>query len=63
MQYVPGKQKIADSLSLIVDMGGLIGHDDAEEFIRFVAEASAPVTIPIRETEEESATDPEISQL
>ena len=38
-------------------------HDDAEEFIRFVTEASAPVAIPIREIEEESATDPEISQL
>ena len=39
------------------------GLDDAEEFIRFVAEASAPVAIPIREIEEESAADPEISQL
>ena len=28
-----------------------------------MAEASAPVAIPIREIEEESATDPEISQL
>lgn len=63
VQYVPGKQNIADSLSRLVDKGGLSGHDDAEEFIRFVAEASAPVAIPIRENEEESATDPEISQL
>ena len=29
----------------------------------FVAEVSAPVAIPIREIEEESALDPEISQL
>lgn len=63
VQYEPGKQNIADSLSRLVDKGGLSGHDDAEEFIRFVAEASGPVAIPIRETEEESATDPEISQL
>lgn len=40
------------------------GHDDAEEFIRFVAEALESVVIPIREIdEEESATDSEISQL
>ena len=63
VQYVPGKQNIADSLLRLVDKGGLSGHDNAEEFIRFVAETSAPVAIPIRETEEESANDPEISQL
>ena len=63
VQYVPGKQNIAASLSRLVDKGGVSDHDDAEEFIRFVAEASAPVAIPIRELEEESVTDPEISQL
>ena len=63
VQYVPGKQNIADSLSRLVDKGELNGHDDAEEFIRFVAEASAPVAITIREIEEESAADPDISQL
>lgn len=62
MQYVPGKQNIAESLSRLVDKGGLSG-DDAEEFIHLVAETSAPVAIPIREIEGESATDPEISQL
>ena len=51
------------TLSRLVDKGELSGHDDAKEFIRFVAESSAPVAIPIREIEEESATDPEISQL
>lgn len=54
MQYVRCKQNIADSLSRLVDKGGLSGHDDTEEFIRFVAEASAPVVIPFREIEEES---------
>ena len=63
MQYESGKQNIADSISRLFDKGGLSGHDDAEEFIPFVAEASVPVAIPIRETEEKSATDPEISQL
>ena len=63
VQYALGKQNIADSLSHLVDKGGLSGHDDAEDPIRFVAEASTPVAIPIREIEEESATDPEMSQL
>ena len=63
VQYVPGKQNIADSLSRLVDKVELSGLDDAEEFIRFVAEASAQVAVPIREIEEESAADPEISQL
>ena len=63
VQYVPGKQNIADSLSRFVDKKEVSGHDDAEELIRFVAEASAPVAIPIKEIEKESATDPEISQL
>lgn len=49
VQYVPGKQNIADSLSRLVDKEELSGHDDAEEFIRFVAETSAPVAIPIKE--------------
>ena len=52
VQYVPGKQNIVDSLSRLVDKGELSGHDDVEEFIRFVAEPSAPVGIPIREIEE-----------
>ena len=63
VQYVPGKQNIADSLSRFVDKKEVSGHDDVEELIRFVAEASAPVAIPIKEIEKESATDPEISQL
>ena len=64
VQYVPGKQNIADSLSRLTGKDALrIGSDDAEEFIRFVAEASAPVAIPIREIEEESAVDPEMLRL
>ena len=43
---------IVDSLSRLVDKGELSGHDDVEEFIRFVAELSVPVGIPIREIEE-----------
>ena len=64
VQYVPGKQNIADSLSRLTGKDELrISSGDAEEFIRFVAEASAPVAIPIREIEEESAVDPEMSPL
>ena len=66
VQYVSGKQYIAYSLSRPTGKDELrISSDDAEEFIRFVAEASAPVAIPIREEEEEeeSAVDPEMSRL
>ncbi|PFX14704.1 Uncharacterized protein K02A2.6 [Stylophora pistillata] len=45
---------------LLSRKGELNGHNDADEFIRFVAETSAPVAIPIKETERESAIDPEI---
>ena len=40
VQYVPGKQNLTDSFSKLVDMGGLSGNDEAEEFIRFVANIS-----------------------
>ncbi|PFX17850.1 Transposon Ty3-G Gag-Pol polyprotein [Stylophora pistillata] len=63
VEYVPSKQNIADSLSRRVGKEELSSHNDAEEFIRSVAETSAPVAIPIKEIERESATDPEISQL
>ena len=63
VQYIPGRQNIADSLSRLVEGEGVGGCNDAEEFVRFVAEVSAPEAIPIREIEEESALDPEISQL
>ena len=55
---------IADSLSQLTVKDELrISSDDTEEFIRFVAEALAPVAIPRREIEEESAVDPEMSRL
>ena len=38
-------------------------NDDAEEFIRFVAETSTPAAMSVQEVEEESRLDPEISQL
>ena len=38
-------------------------NNDAEEFIRFVAEASTPVAMSMQEVEEESWANPEVSQL
>ena len=38
-------------------------NDNAEEFIRFVAETSTPAAMSLQEVEEESWLDPEISQL
>ena len=63
MQYVPGKQNIADPLSRLGKGKGVCMNDDAEEFIRFVAETSTPAAMSVQEVEEESWLDPEISQL
>ena len=63
VQYVPGKQNIADPLSRLGKGKGVCMNDDAEEFIRFVAETSTPAAMSVQEVEEESRLDPEISQL
>ena len=63
VQYVPGKQNIADPLSRLGKGRGVCFNGDAEEFIRFVAEASTPAAMSGREVEEESWVDPEVSQL
>ena len=63
VQYEPGKQNIADSLSWLGKGKGVCMNDDAEEFIRFMAETSTPAAMSVQEVEEESWLDPEISQL
>jgi len=63
VQYIPGKQNIADPLSRLGKGKGVCMNDDAEEFIRFVAEMSTPAAMSVQEVEEESRLDPEISQL
>ena len=63
MQYLPGKQNIADPLSRLGKARAVRMNDDAEEFIRFVAETSTPAAMSVQEVEEESRLDPEISQL
>ena len=63
VQYVPGKQNIADPLSRLGKGRGVCVNGDAEEFIRFVAEASTPADMSVWEVEEESWVDPEVSQL
>ena len=42
---------------------GVCMNDDAEEFIRFVEKTSTPAAMTVKEVEEESWLDPEISQL
>ena len=63
VQYVPGKQNIADPLSRLGKARAVRMNDDAEEFIRFVAETSTPAAMSVQEVKEESRLDPEISQL
>ena len=63
VQYVPGKQNIADPLSRLSKGGGICMSSVAEEFIRFVAETSTPAAMSVQEVEKESWVDPEVSQL
>ncbi|XP_020600787.1 uncharacterized protein K02A2.6-like [Orbicella faveolata] len=63
VQSIPGKQNIADPLPRLGKGKGVCMNDDAEEFIRFVAETSTPAAMSVQEVEEESWLDPEMSQL
>lgn len=63
VQYVPGKQNIADPLSRLGKGNGVCMKEDAEEFIRFGAETSTPAAMSVQEVEEESWLDSEVSQL
>ncbi|RUA05255.1 MAG: hypothetical protein DSY43_04955 [Gammaproteobacteria bacterium] len=63
VKYIPGEGNIADSLSRLTNIKGLCVNVDAEEFIRHVAEMATPVAMTTQEIEEESAGDPELSQL
>ena len=60
VQYIPGKQNIADPLSRLGKGKVVCMNDDAEEFIRFVAETSTPAAMSVQEVEEESWLDQEI---
>ena len=61
VKYIPGAQNIADALSRLTRMEDTGGMTEAEEYIRYVAESSAPIAIPIREIERESEMDAELS--
>ena len=59
VQYVSGKQNIAHPLLRLGKEKGVCMNDDAEEFIRFVAETSTPAALSVQEVEEESWLDSE----
>ena len=61
VQYVPGKQDVADPLSRLRKGEGVCMSSEAEEFIRFVAEARTPAAMSVQE--DESWVDPEVLQL
>lgn len=64
VKYIPGKQNIADSLSRLVDKTSTRSEkNDAEEYIRFVAENTVPKAMSIREIERESEKDPELQEV
>ena len=63
VQYKPGKQNIADSLSRLVENSKDQGSTDADEYIRFVAENSIPGAMKGRDIEEACASDADLCTL
>ena len=65
MQHIPGPKNIADSLSRLTQKGAKLesGRNVAEEYVRFVAQTAAPHTVPIKELEQESAEDEELTDV
>ena len=65
VKYIPGPQNIADSLSRLISNLPVqnTGRNEAEEYIRFVAENAAPKALPINRIEQESANDAELRVL
>ena len=63
VQYKPGKQNIADSLSRLVDKSDDKSENDADKYIHFVAENAIPGAMSGKEIEEASASDAELCSL
>ena len=63
MQYLPGKQNMADTLSHLGRGKAVYLTQDAEEFIWFVAVSSTPEAMSVQEFEEELSVDLEVLKL
>ena len=63
VKHIPGKENIADSLSRLNGVKGVCINNDAEKYIRHVAENATPMVMSIQEIERESDIDAELSQL
>ena len=63
VKHIPGKENIADSLCRLNGVKGVSINNDAEEYIRHVAENATPMVMSIQEIERESDVDAELSQL
>lgn len=61
VQYLPGPENIADTLSRLIPVKPELTVNVADEYVRFVAENAAPNAISIQEIEEKSAEDDVLS--
>ena len=63
MEYLPGPENIADTLSRLIPDSPDFTINVADSYIRFVAENAAPCTVPIQEIEKSSAHDTELEMV
>ena len=63
VEYKPGTQNVADSLSRLVKGGSCSGGNDAEDYIYFLAKKSVPIAMTAREIEKAAAVDQELTAV
>ncbi|XP_064647487.1 uncharacterized protein K02A2.6-like [Lineus longissimus] len=61
IKHIPGKQMVADALSRLIGESKLEQTDEAEQFVRFIAQEATPIALKIRDIERESAADEKLS--
>lgn len=63
VKYIPGPSNIADALSRLTQTSQPIGRNEAEEYVRYIAENATPQAVSIQEIEQESGKDKEFAEL
>ena len=61
VEYLPGPENIADTLSRLFPVKRESSVNEADQYVRFIAENAARIAVPIQEIEEASACDVELS--
>jgi hypothetical protein len=61
VSHIPGKQMAADALSRLIAESKSETADEAEQFVRYIAQEAAPKALKIREIERESDRDEKLA--